>query len=318
MACKMVIEPIFEADFEECSYGFRPNRSAKDAVAKIKEYLKAGKTEVYDADLSKYFDTIPHDKLMIALKERIADKRVLKLIERWLKTPVYEDGQYKGGRKTKCGTPQGGVISPLLSNIYLHLLDRIIDSGNSLFQKAGVVMVRYADDFVLMGKHMAKASLDKLQELLNRMGLTLNNEKTSLIKATETPFNFLGFTFRYDQSIKKPQWGKFWNVKPSDTSIKKLRQNIGSALKTMGHYKPEQLVSELNAKLRGWLNYFSITGISYPYVAKTKLSYYLRMRLKKYFNRKSQRKSRLYRKQAFELLVNKFGLIDPQRYRLAT
>lgn len=112
MACKLVIEPIFEADFEECSYGFRPNRSAKDAITKIKEHLKAGKTEVYDADLSKYFDTIPHDRLTVALRERIADKRVLKLIEKWLKAPVYENGQYKGGKKNKVGTPQGGVIAP--------------------------------------------------------------------------------------------------------------------------------------------------------------------------------------------------------------
>jgi len=318
MACKLVIEPIFEADFEECSYGFRPNRSAKDAITKIKEHLKTGKTEVYDADLSKYFDTIPHDRLMVALKERIADKRVLKLIEKWLKTPVYEDGQYTGGKKHKVGTPQGGVISPLLSNLYLHLLDRIINSGKGTFRKAGVMLVRYADDFVILGRKLEKASLDKLRELLHRMGLTLNEEKSKLVKATEMPFNFLGFVFRYDRSFKHPQGGKFWNVKPTEKSLKKVRQNIGSSLKKMGHYRPEDLARELNAKLRGWLNYFEIEGVSYPYVAKAKLNYYLRTRLTKYFNRKSQRKSRLYRKQAFELLVNKFGLIDPQRYRLTT
>lgn len=315
MACKLVIEPIFEADFEECSYGFRPNRSAQDAIAKIKEHLKTGKTEVYDADLSKYFDTIPHDRLMIALKERIVDKRVLKLIEKWLKAPVYEDGQYKGGKKNKIGTPQGGVISPLLSNLYLHLLDRIINSATSLFRKAGIMLVRYADDFVLMGRKLEKAPLDRLRELLNRMGLTLNDEKSKLIRATELPFNFLGFIFRYDRSFKNPQGEKFWNVKPNDRSLKKIRQNIGMALHKMGHFKPEDLVRELNAKIRGWVNYFEIPGVSYPYVAKAKLSYYLRQRLHTYFNRKSQRKSRLYRKQAFALLVTKFGLIDPKQYR---
>ncbi len=314
-ACKLVIEPIFEADFEECSYGFRPNRSAQDAIAKIKEHLKTGKTEVYDADLSKYFDTIPHDRLIIALKERIADKRVLKLIEKWLKAPVYEDGQYKGGKKNKIGTPQGGVISPLLSNLYLHLLDRVIDSATSLFRKAGIMLVRYADDFVLMGRKLEKAPLDRLRELLNRMGLTLNDEKSKLIRATELPFNFLGFIFRYDRSFKNPQGEKFWNVKPNERSLTKIRQNIGMALHQMGHFKPEDLVRELNAKIRGWVNYFEIPGVSYPYVAKAKLSYYLRQRLRTYFNRKSQRKSRLYRKQAFELLVTKFGLIDPKQYR---
>lgn len=292
-ACKLVIEPIFEADFADCSHGFRPNRSAKDAVTKIKEHLKAGKTEVYDADLSKYFDTIPHDKLMIALKERIADQRVLRLIEKWLKAPVYEDGQYKGGKKNKVGVPQGGVISPVLSNVYLNLLDRIVSSGKGTFQKAGLVLVRYADDFVLMGRTLEKGSLNKLRDILGRMGLTLNEEKSKLINARKTPFNFLGFVFRYDRSFKNPQGSKFWNVKPNDKSIKKIRANIGMALKGMGHYKPEDLVRELNAKLRGWLNYFEIEGVSYPYIAKRKLNSYLRRRMFLYFNRKSQRKSRL-------------------------
>lgn len=151
-ACKMILEPIFEADFEESSYGFRPNRSSKDAMAAIKEHLKQGKTEVYDADLSKYFDTIPHDKLQIALKQRIADPRILKLINKWLKVSVYEDGQYKSGKGNRTGTPQGGVISPLLANIYFHLIDKIVNTTQSLFGQYGIGIVRYADDFVLMGK----------------------------------------------------------------------------------------------------------------------------------------------------------------------
>lgn len=318
MACMLIIEPIFEADFEEHSYGFRPKRSAHDAIAKIKEHLKAGKTDVYDADLSKYFDTIPHDKLMIALKERITDQRVLKLINKWLKAPVYDDGQYTGGKKNKVGTPQGGVISPLLSNLYLHLLDRIVNSATSIFKKMGIVMVRYADDFVLMGKTLKAEAFNKLKDLLNRMGLTLNEEKSKQINARETPFNFLGFVFRYDNSFKNRKGSKFWNVKPSEKSNQKVRDKIGSALEKMGHYKPELLVTELNAILRGWLNYFDIKGISYSFVAKRKLNYYLRMRLMKYFNRKSQRKSRLYRTQAFESLVRKFGLIDPIQYSSQT
>lgn len=318
MACLLVIEPIFEADFEDSSYGFRPKRSAQDAVTKIKEHLKAGKTEVYDADLSKYFDTIPHEKLMIALRERITDQRVLRLINKWLKAPVYEDGQYKGGKKNKVGTPQGGVISPLLSNLYLHLLDRIVNSATSVFQKHGVVMIRYADDFILMGKTLNEEVLTRLQELLARMGLTLNEQKSKLIAAQTCPFNFLGFTFRYDINTKHPEWGKFWNVKPGEKSINKMRSKIGVSLKKMGHYKPETLVAELNAMLRGWLNYFEIEGVSYPYTAKLKLNYYLRDRLVRYFNRKSQRKSRLYRKQAFELLVARHGLIDPLKYSPAT
>ena len=153
-------------------------------------------------------------------------------------------------------------------------------------------MVRYADDFVLMGETLKETVINKLKDLLARMGLTLNGEKSKQINAKTTPFNFLGFVFRYDKSFKKPQASKFWNVKPSEKSNKKIRSKIGLALKTMGHYKPELLVNNLNAILRGWLNYFEIKGVSYPFVAKRKLNYYLRMRLMKYFNRKSQRKSR--------------------------
>lgn len=318
MACLLVIEPIFEADFEDHSYGFRPKRSTHDAIAKIKEHLKGDKTAVYDADLSKYFDSIPHEKLKIVLRERIKDQRVLRLINKWLKAPVYDDGQYTGGKKNKVGVPQGAVISPLLSNLYLHLLDKIVNSRKSIFKQMGIVMVRNADDFVLMGKTLKEAVLKELKDLLERMGLTLNEEKSKQINAKAVPFNFLGFVLRYDRSFKSPQAPKFWNVKPSEKSNKKIRGKIDSALKSMGHYKPEVLVNELNAIVRGWLNYFEIKGVSYPFAAKRKLNYYLRFRLMKYFNRKSQRKSRLYRTQAFELLVRKYQLIDPIKYSSAT
>ena len=318
MACMIVIEPIFEADFEEHSYGYRPKRSAHDAITKIKEHLKSSKTEVYDADLSKYFDTIPHDKLMIVLKERIKDQRMLKLIKKWLKAPVYDDGQYTGGKNNKVGTPQGGVISPLLSNLYLHLLDRIVNMPTSIFKNLGIVMVRYADDFVLMGKKLKEEALAKLKRILDRMELKLNEEKSRRINAKETPFNFLGFIIRYDKSFKNPQGEKFWNIKPNEKSNGKIRDKIRETLKHKGHYKPPELVSELNSKVRGWLNHFDIKGVSYTYVAKRKLNGYMRSSLTRYFNRKSQRKSRLYRKRAFELLVTKFGLIDPLQYSPVT
>jgi group II intron reverse transcriptase/maturase len=146
MSLKMVIEPIFEADFEEFSYGFRPKRSAKDAIKEIKYHLIGGKTQIFDADLSSYFDTIPHNKLMIALKERIADRNILRLIKQFLKAPIKDGKRITGGKRNKKGTPQGGVISPLLANIYLNLLDRIVASSNSIFGKANVKMIRYADD----------------------------------------------------------------------------------------------------------------------------------------------------------------------------
>ena len=256
--CKMILEPIFEADFEDSSYGFRPERSSKDAITAIKEHLKEGKTEVYDADLSKYFDTIPHDKLQIALKQRIADPRILKLINKWLKVSVYEDGQYKSGKDNQTGTPQGGVISPLLANIYLHLIDRIVNNSQSLFSKHGVKIVRYADDFVLMGKMLPEEVIEKLKNLLHRMGLSLNEGKTRKIDAREESFNFLGFTIRYDKDIKGRDI-RYWNIMPSKKSEQKIRDKVKEYLRTHGHCKAQDVADGLNSIIRGWLNYFSIT-----------------------------------------------------------
>jgi len=311
--CKMILEPIFEADFEDSSYGFRPGRSSKDAITAIKEHLKEGNTEVYDADLSKYFDTIPHDKLQITLRQRVTDPRILKLINKWLKVPVYEDGQYKSGKDNHSGTPQGGVISPLLANIYFHLLDRIVNNAQSLFYKYGVRIVRYADDFVLMGNKLPEEVIDKLKSLLHRMGLSLNEGKTRMIDARKDSFSFLGFTIRYDKD-RNGRDIRYWNIAPSKKSEQKIRDKVKEYLRTHGHFKAEEVASGLNSIIRGWLNYFSIPGVSYPAMSKRKLRAYLSTRLYRYYNRKSQRKSRLFGQKAFEILVNNYGLLDPSKY----
>jgi len=311
--CKMILEPIFEADFEESSYGFRPGRSSKGAITAIKENLKQDKTAVYDADLSKYFDTIPHDKLQIALKERISDPRLLKLITKWLKAPVYEGGQYKSGTKNRTGTPQGGVISPLLANVYLHLIDRIVNNARSLFWKNGVRIVRYADDFVLMGKTIPEEVIAKLKTLLNRMGLKLNETKTRQIEAKEESFNFLGFTIRYDKDIKG-RGTRYWNIMPSKKSEQKIRDKVKGFLKTHGHSKAKEVAEGINTIIRGWLNYYEIKGVSYPAMSKRRLRFYLSNRLYRYYKRKSQRRCRLYGQRAFEVLTDKYGLIDPTKY----
>jgi group II intron reverse transcriptase/maturase len=311
--CKMILEPIFEADFEESSYGFRPKRSSKDAITAIKENLKQGNTVVYDADLSKYFDTIPHDKLQIALKERISDPRILKLINKWLKVPVYEDGQYKSGKGKRSGTPQGGVISPLLANVYFHLLDRIVNNPRSLFGIHGTRIVRYADDFVLMGKTLPVEITERLKILLHRMGLTINETKTRQIDAREESFNFLGFTMRYDKDLQGRKT-KYWNIMPSKKSEQKIRGKVKDYLRSHGHYKAQDVALGLNSITRGWLNYFEIKGVSYPSMSKRRLRIFLCNSLYRYYNRKSQRKCRLYGQNPFDVLVTKFGLIDPSKY----
>jgi RNA-directed DNA polymerase len=312
-ACKMILEPIFEADFEENSYGFRPDRSSKDAISAIKKYLSEGKTEILDADLSKYFDTIPHDKLIIAVKERISDPRILKLLESWLKVPIYEDGQFKSGKKNGKGTPQGGVISPLLANIYLHLLDRIVSNTKSLFHKCGIKIVRYADDFVLMGTTIPDEVMKKLKTLLERMGLVLNEDKTRRTNARETSFNFLGFTIRYSKDLYVKN-KKYWEIMPGRRSETKVRETVREYLTKHGHCAGAEIAKGINAITRGWMNYFDIKGISYPTMSKKRLRHYLTKSLYRYYNRKSQRKSRLYGQQAFEVLVRKYGLIDPTKY----
>lgn len=313
MVCKMIIEPIFEADFEECSYGFRPNRSSKDAMKDIKEQLQSGKTEVLDADLSSYFDTIPHEKLQTVLKQRLSDPRLLQLINLWLKAPVYEDGEFKGGKKQKSGTPQGGVISPLLANIYLHLLDRIVNDKRKLFYGLGIKIIRYADDFVLMGKRIPHQVVERVEKIIDRMGLKLNAGKTRKVDARETAFNFLGFTVRYDRDIRGRN-SRYWNIVPTEKAGKRIREKIKGYLEKNGHGKPVRIAQELNAMIGGWLNYYDIPGVSYPAMSRRRLRHYLNERLNRFYNRKSQRRSRLHGQQAFEMLVHRYGLIDPTKY----
>jgi len=314
--CKMILEPIFEADFKESSHGFRPKRDAKGAMKMIRENLGEGKTEVLDADLSKYFDTIPHDRLMIALKDRITDPRMLDLVKMWLKVPVFEDGQFKGGKKQKMGTPQGGVISPLLANIYLHLLDRIVSSTKSVFYRYGIKIVRYADDFVLMGQRLPEEVKEKLNSLLERMGLSLNADKTHHIDARKRSFDFLGFTVRYSRDLLG-RGTFYWEAFPSKRSEKKIREKIYHYLRANGYYSAEKITEGLNAILRGWLNYFEIPKVSYPKMSKRRLRYYLSTSLYRFYNRKSQRKSRFYGRKAFEVLTTRYGLIDPTKYSLS-
>ncbi len=316
MVCKLIIEPIFEADFADNSHGFRPERSSKGAIKEIKEHLKEGRTEVYDADLSSYFDTIPHNKLYVVLKQRIVDPRLMKLIDKFLKVPIQDTDGLNGGKGNKMGVPQGGILSPLLANIYMNLVDKAVNRTKGIFEQNGIKIVRYADDFVLVAKKLEKQAIDYLQSMLERMELRINEEKTKAINAEEQSFNFLGFTFRYDKDLYT-QGKRYWNIIPSDKAINKIVERIREILHSSLHFSPTKLVQALNEVLRGWLNYFDIKGISYAACAKRKLRYYLNTALYRYYNRKSQRKSSMYGQHAFEILVTKYGLIDPTKYQCA-
>jgi RNA-directed DNA polymerase len=310
MACKMVIEPIFEADFEEDSYGFRPKKSAADAIKKIKMNLETGKTDIYDADLSAYFDTIPHHELLILVGKRISDKNVIHLIKLWLKAPIWEEGKIQAGNDR--GTPQGGVISPLLANMYMNLVDKAVKRSDGPFSRWGVEIVRYADDFILMAKSLKPEAIERLKGMLERMKLTLNEEKTRLVDAKTESFNFLGFTFEYAPDLFSRD-KKYLRITPNEKALSKIREGIRVYIAGNRHLGPRAFAMGLNTIVRGWTNYFLIKGVSYPKEAFRKLRYYLVDKLYRFFRRKSQRRCKLSNRGAFRWLVEKHGLIDPTR-----
>ncbi len=260
MAVKLVIEPIFEADFCPNSYGFRPKKSAHDAVDEIASALRQGHTQVIDADLSKYFDSIPHAKLLAVVAERIVDSAILHIIKLWLKAPVIgedKDGTKKnvgGGKANSKGTPQGGVISPLLSNCYLHLLDRIWEK-HQLRRKMKARIVRYADDFVVLCAGAVDAPLTTVRRVLERLDLTLNETKTRIVDAEQESFNFLGFAIRVSTSWKSGK--RYTQVCPAAESLAKIKGRITRMTARERTLIPlGEIVGSMNAALRGWTNYF--------------------------------------------------------------
>lgn len=266
MAVKLVIEPIFEADFCDASYGFRPRKSAHDAIDDITHTMNKGYTEVIDADLSKYFDTIPHANLMAAVAERISDGAILHLIRMWLKAPVMEedkDGTKRnigGGKGNRKGTPQGGVISPLLANLYLHLLDRNWER-RGLQQRLGARIVRYADDMVILCRRGSRKPMEHLNGLLERLELTLNEKKTKIVNAYEGKFDFLGFSL---WMAKSKRTGKHYaHAQPSKKSLKKIKDRVTALTKRERTLVPlEDVVGAVNATVRGWVGYFHFKNCS--------------------------------------------------------
>ena len=266
MAVKLVIEPIFEADFCDNSYGFRPKKSAHDAVDDVASAMHRGYTEVIDADLSKYFDTIPHANLMAVVAERISDGEILRLIKMWLKAPVMEedkDGKKRnvgGGKGNRKGTPQGGVISPLLSNLYLHLLDRIWER-HQMEEKLGARIVRYADDIVVLCRRGTERPMQMLRRILERLRLTLNEAKTKIVNAYKGTYNFLGFSICMRRSNKT---GKMYpHVQPSKKSLQAIKDRVTNLTKRERTImSKEWVVNEVNATLRGWVGYFHYRNCS--------------------------------------------------------
>jgi group II intron reverse transcriptase/maturase len=254
-AVKLILEPIFEVDFHEFSYGFRPGKSCHQACQAVWKWMNFGYTKVIDADIRKYFDTIPHDKLLRSVSVRVSDGKILWLLRQWLKTPISEDGRLI---KSLMGTPQGGVISPLLANIYLHHLD-------SFWMRKGYArdakLVRYADDFVVMCKGQTDFYLSELRRLLDNLELELSDTKTQVVESTRQGFDFLGFHFRRVWAFrpKRQSFGWVTGVRLSRKAVKKARQHMNELVGKGGRKSPVpmlELVTHVNGWLRHWLPYY--------------------------------------------------------------
>ena len=294
MATLLILEPISEADFLDCSYGFRPGRSAHQALEEIRGHLWRGYQAVYDADLKGYFDSIPHDKLQACLRLRIADRQVLKMIRRWLETPVVEAPEEKGGApkvsRPKQGTPQSGVISPLLANLYLHWFDKVFQGPQGPARWAKAKLVRYADDFVVLAPRFVGPKLIGYVEakLESWMGLKINREKTRVVnlKEKKASLDFLGYTFRYDRD-RHGRAQRYWNVIPSKKALQRERDPLRAMTDTaQSHKSLPRLIAELNRHLKGWGNYFSL---GYPRTAYGRINRYVQQRLYYHLRRRSQR-----------------------------
>jgi RNA-directed DNA polymerase len=291
-AVLLILEPIFEADFEDCSHGFRPGRSAHDALRVIQTHLAEGNTAVYDADLASYFDSIPQDKLIACVRMRVVDGSVLGLIRQWLKAPVVgpsQEGKPPTVRRNDWGTPQGGVLSPLLANIYLHWFDHLFQRADGPGQWARAKLVRYADDFVVLARYISPQLRSWIEDKLEGwLGLQINREKTRVLdlRTTGQSLDFLGYTFRYDRDrYGRPQ--RYWNLGPSARTMVRERATLRKLISAQQSHTPlPELIGRLNRHLHGWANYFAL---GHPRKAFSDLNHFVRYRLGRHLERRSQR-----------------------------
>jgi RNA-directed DNA polymerase len=305
-AAKLILEPIFEADLEPNAYGYRPKRGAQDAVRRVQELLRDGYTDVVDADLSKYFDTIPHAALMQCVARRIVDGRMLHLIKMWLTVAVAErdeTGKWRYAGSAGKGTPQGGVISPLLANLYMNRFLkywRLQAKG----QQWRAQIVAYADDFVILSRGHAAEACEWTQQVMSRIGLTLNQQKTSIRDARTEEFDFLGYTFgpRYSVWNGRP----YIAARPSKKSIQRLTGKVYDLLQPREKRAWEEVREQLNAQLRGWGQYFSQGTIARAYQI---VNHYLERRVRNFLRQRHKHSTAGTRRFSSQYIFGELGVV---------
>ena len=311
-AAKIVLEPIFEADLEPSAYGYRPKRSAQDAIRKVHKLICEGYTDVVDADLSKYFDTIPHCELLQCVARRIVDREVLRLIKMWLQAPVEEQDEngnrrLTGGKGRHCGTPQGGVASPMLANLYMN---RLLKGWRNTKrgEQFDAHIVNYADDFVILSRGKATEALNWTRQVVTRMGVTLNEAKTSIKAARQESFNFLGYTFGPHRYKKDGHW--YLGARPSKKAVARIKEKVGQLLVPSNTGTWVEARNRLNQILRGWSAYFSYGTRAAAYEA---VDHYVYESVRHFLRRRHQAPSRGTNRFSIKAVFGQLGVLQLSR-----
>jgi RNA-directed DNA polymerase len=307
-AAKLVLEPIFEAEFDDAAYGYRPGRSAEQAIRKVHEALWHNHAEVIDADVSRYFDEIPHAALLKCGARRVSDRKLLRLLKRWLKVPVeVRDARGRthlsGGKKAKRGVPQGGVLSPLLSVLYMHRFIKAFRKAE-LDQRYGAVLVVYADDFVVLCKRQAPQVLERIRRWFTAMGLELNEQKTTVKQARTEAFEFLGYTFTMLHSYKTGV--RYPGAIPSQKASHRLKQDLRVWLTRTNPRPTAEIVATLNQKLRGWANYFRYGSVQR---VRGNLEQFVYQRVRGFLRRRHQVQTRANRRFSRQYVFGELGVV---------
>jgi RNA-directed DNA polymerase len=316
-AALLILQPIFEADLEPTAYGDRPGRTALQAVQAVHRALCAGHSAVIDADVSSYFDSIPHADLVKSLARRLSDRRMLRLLKRWLKAPVAERGpgggwRFTGGKRHTRGTPQGGVVSPLLATLYMNRYLKVFRL-RGLDRRHGARLVSYADDFVVLCHHGAAEVLAQTRRWFTQMGLTLNERKTRVVNGRAEPFTFLGYTFGPLHYRKDGHW--YLGAAPAKKAVQRIKGRIRQILRPTNQAPWEGVVAELNPVLQGWANYFSYGTRLMAYRA---VDHYVYERVRHFLRRRHKVPSRGTRRFPAEVVFGELGVFRLRRFHLAS